>query len=226
MQITCCLAAGVVGRELHGTDAGATLALHLACAAHADALESFGQRFFLGRHPARDGSHGTETAPCTGSIDERQNDAYDGGDEDDGPEYTPHVAPVLGEAQLYAEHGEDEDHHQQPEPEGTDELWYGSVGRVFREKTVIHASSRTDVAAPVSASPDGGQHRTYHADECQQANHRIEPSDDEVGEKDPIEWQTFGLEMPVEVLFLVLLLFHVVFFFCFDCKITKTIIEI
>ena len=84
------------------------------------------------------------------------------------------------------------------------------MGRVFREQTVVHAASRTYMAAPVSATPDGGQHRTYHADECQQANNRIEPCDDEVGEEYPIERQAFGLEMPVKVLFFVLLLFHVI----------------
>ena len=189
---------------------------------------SFGQWFFLGCHPARDGAHGTKTAPGAGGIDERQHHAHDGGDEDDGPEHASHVAPVLGKTQLDAEHGEDEEHHEQPESEGADELRYGSVGRVFREQAVVHASSWTDMAAPVSATPDGGQHRTYHADECQQANHRIEPCDDEVGEEYPIEWHAFGWIMPVEVLFLVLLLFHVVFVFNFDfdCKITKIIIEI
>ena len=69
------------------------------------------------------------------------------------------------------------------------------------------------MTAPVSSPPDGCKYRPYHADERKQADDRIEPSDDEVGEKYPIERHALGLEMPVEVLFLILLLFHVAFYF-------------
>ena len=42
MQIADSLAAGVVGRELHGADAGATLALHLAGTGYVDVGEGRG----------------------------------------------------------------------------------------------------------------------------------------------------------------------------------------
>ena len=213
MQIACLLAARVVGGELHRAHAGATLAFHLTSAAHMDGLETFGQRFLLGRHPAGDGSHGAETAPGAGSIDEGQCHAHDGCDKDDGPEHAANVAPTLGETQLDAEHGEDEEHHEQSESKRAHELWYGPVGRVFREQTVVHASSRTDIAAPVASPPDGGQHRADHADDGYEAYHRIEPSYDKIGKENPIERHTLGIIMTVKVFLLFLLLFHVVFLF-------------
>ena len=198
MQISCLLAARVVGSELHRADAGATLALHLAGAAHMDGLEAFGQRFLLGCHPSRDGSHGAETAPGAGSIDKRQHHSYDGGDENDGPEHPAHVTPAFGETQLDAEHGEDEENHEQSESERAHEFRYGSVGRVFREQTVVHASPRTDIAAPVASPPDGGQHRADHAYNGYKTNDWIKPAYDEVGEENPIERHSLGLKMTME----------------------------
>ena len=126
MQIADDLAASVVGRELHRTDAGALLTLHLAGTRHVDVRECFRQWSMLRCHPVGDGSHRAERTPCTWCIDERKCNTNDGGHDDNRPEYatytTPHSQSSLAPwhiAQLDAEHAEDEEHHEQAEAEGT-----------------------------------------------------------------------------------------------------------
>ena len=187
MQIAYLLAAGIVGLELHWTDTGAHLALHLALTADVNVGECFGQRGFLRGYPTRDGPHGTERAPGARCIDEREGDTHDGGHEDDGPEHPAHVGPALGKAQLDAEHGEDEKDHEEAEAEGADELGDFTMGRVFREEPVVHVATGTHVATPPTAFPNAGEHRTEHTYQGKQTDDGIEPTDDEVGNDNPIE---------------------------------------
>ena len=98
MKIAYLLAAGIVGPELHRTDAGAHLALHHALAADVDVGEWLGQWGFLWSDPTRDGPHGTERTPGARGVDEREGNAHDGGHEDDGPEHPPDIGPALGKA--------------------------------------------------------------------------------------------------------------------------------
>ena len=136
MKIANVLSSAVVGRELHRTDARTTLTFHLTGTRHMDIGECLGHRRLLGRYPVGDGSHGTERAPGTWGVDERQDDAYDGGHHDNRPEHAtyaaPHgqsaLAPGHGECQLDAEHAEDEEHHEQAEAERAHECRYWPVG--------------------------------------------------------------------------------------------------
>ena len=136
MQIAGFLSAGIVGGELHRTDARTTLAFHLTGTRHVDIGECLGHRRLLGCYPVGDGSHGTERAPGAWGVDERQDDAYNGGHHDNRPEYASYAAPHgqsaltpgHGECQLDAEHAEDEEHHKQAESEGAHESGYLAVG--------------------------------------------------------------------------------------------------
>ena len=69
-------------------------------------------------------------------------------------------------------------------------------------------ASRTDIAAPESASPDGGEHRTNHADECDESYHRIKPSNDDVCDDDPIEIQSWSRKVAMEILLFLIILIH------------------
>ena len=135
MQIARLLAATVMGGELHRTDAGTALTLHLTGTRHVDVREDLGQWSLLWSHPAGDGTHRTERAPCAWCIDETQRNADNGSHHDDSPKHatdaTPHsqsaLAPGNGECELDAEHAEDEEYHEQAETECAHERWYRLV---------------------------------------------------------------------------------------------------
>ena len=128
--------AAVVGRELHRTDAGTILTPHLTGTRYVDVREDPGQRCLLWSHPAGDGTHRTERAPCAWRIDETQRDADNGSHHDNSPEHTPDATPHCqsaltpgnGECKLDAEHAEDKEHHEQAEAERTHECRYWLVG--------------------------------------------------------------------------------------------------
>ena len=86
--------------------------------------ECLGQRRFLGSHPTGNGAHRTERAPGAWGIDKGQRYAHNGCENDDGPKHASYIAPHSQSAlapssltQLYAEHGEDEEYHEQAETE-------------------------------------------------------------------------------------------------------------
>ena len=93
MQITRLLAATVIGGELHRTDAGTTLTLHLTGTRYVDVRKGLGQRCLLRSHPIGDSTHRTERAPGTWRIDETQRNADNGCHHDNRPEYAPDTAP-------------------------------------------------------------------------------------------------------------------------------------
>ena len=136
MQIARLLTATVIGRELHRTDASTALTLHLTGTRHVDVREDLGQWSLLWSHPAGDGTHRTERAPCAWRIDEREGDSDNGSHHDNGPKHTtdatPHsqsaLAPGNGECKLDTEHAEDKEHHEQAEAEGAHELWNRTMG--------------------------------------------------------------------------------------------------
>lgn len=198
MQIAYGFAMRVVGGELHRTDASAAFAFHLTGTADMDVGECFWQWQLLGRYPSGDGAHRTETAPCARCVDERQDDANDGGRENDGPKHASNVTPALGEAQLDTEHRENKKHHKQPETRGAHKLGDGLVGRVPREQTVVHAAARAHVTAPETSSPDGCQYGADHADEGNQSDRWIEPTHDEICEENPVERPSWSLEMTMK----------------------------
>ena len=138
MQITDFLATGVVGCELHRTDAGALLAFHLTGTRHVDVRECLGQWSLLRCYPIGDGSHRAERTPCAWGIDERECDTNDSSHDDNRPEDLanpcPHSQSSLApryETQLDAEHSKDEEHHEQAESKGTYKLWNRTVRRVL-----------------------------------------------------------------------------------------------
>ena len=161
MEVARLLASAVVGRELHGADAGAVLALRFAGRRHMDVGEGTGQGLAAGRYPRGNRAHRAERAPRARRVDEREGHAHDGGHHDDGPKdaayAVPHsqsaLAPGHALGQLHAEHAEDEQHHEQPEAERAHETGYLAVGRVFGEQAVVHIAARTDVAAPPATLP-------------------------------------------------------------------------
>ena len=136
MQIARLLTATVIGRELHRTDAGTTLTLHLTGTRYVDVRKGLGQWCLLRSHPTGDGTHWTERAPCAWRINETQRNADNGSHHDnspeDAPDATPHcqsaLAPGNSECQLDAEHAEDKEHHEQAEAESTHECRYWLVG--------------------------------------------------------------------------------------------------
>ena len=136
IEIAYFLSATVVGRELHRTDTGTALALHLTGTRNMDVCKNLGQRCFLGSHPAGDSSHRTERAPGAWRIDETQRNADNGSHHDNRPEHTPDatphcqsaLAPGNGECKLDAEHAEDKEHHEQAEAKRTHECRYRLVG--------------------------------------------------------------------------------------------------
>ena len=145
MEIARLLSTTVIGRKLHGTDAGTLLALHLACGSNVHSGIGFGQRLTLWSDPRGEGAHGTERAPCTRCIDERESDAYDGGHHNDGPEHatdtTPHsqaaLTPGNGECELNAKHAKDEKHHEETETKRAHENGNRFVGRILRQQAVV-----------------------------------------------------------------------------------------
>ena len=192
-------AAAVVGRELHGAHPGAALALHLAGGGHADVGETAGQRGLSGRNPGREGAHGAEGAPGPRCVDEREEDAYDGGDQYDGPENPSHGVPVApGEIHLHAEHREDEHHHEQTEAECANEFRNRAVGRVSGQHPVVEIAARAGVPAPPPSASDGESHRRYHANERQQSDDGVEESYYEVGRQYPVEGVTLGGKVSVK----------------------------
>ena len=139
MQIARLLTATVIGRELHRTDASTALTLHLTGTRHVDVREDLGQWSLLWSHPAGDGTHRTERAPCAWRIDEREGDSDNGSHHDNRPEYAtdtaPHsqtsLAPGNGQCQLGAKHAENEEHHEKSEAEGTHKRRYRLMGRIL-----------------------------------------------------------------------------------------------
>ena len=96
--------------------------------------ERFGQRSLLRSYPTRDGSHRTKRAPRAWRIDKIEDNADNGGDDDDGPEYAANIAPhsqsslaPAGLAQLDTEHRKNEEHHEQSETESTHKRRYRLV---------------------------------------------------------------------------------------------------
>ena len=69
MKIAYLLATRVVGRELHRTDAGAALALHLAGTLYMNVGERLREWSLFRSYPVGDGSHGAERTPGTRRID-------------------------------------------------------------------------------------------------------------------------------------------------------------
>ena len=178
--------------ELHRTDCRTLFAARGAACVDINSFVIFRQLAFARCNPRRECAHGAERAPCARSIDERQCAAYPRGDENYCPEYAAHgipVAPCTGH--LYAEHGEDEQHHENPESARAHKLGNRPVRRIFRENFVIKTSAGTCVAAPPAALADSKRHRSYHADKSQKTNHRIENSDDKVDEQNPVKRKRF-----------------------------------
>ena len=98
-----------------------------------------------------------------------------------------------------AKHAEDEQYHEQSETEGAHKLRYRLVGRILRQQSVVEIASRTDVATPETTSPDRGEYRTNHADKCDEAYCGIKPSDDDVGNDNPLEIHTRRCKMAMKV---------------------------
>ena len=61
------------------------------------------------------------------------------------------------------------------------------MGRIARQQPVVHIAARADMSAPEAASPDAGEHRTYHTNEGHQAYHGEEPAQQDVGDDNPVE---------------------------------------
>ena len=135
IEIAYFLAATVIGGELHRTDAGTALALHLTGTRYVDVRKGLWQWCILWSHPAGDSTHRTERAPGAWRIDETQRNTDDGSHHDNSPEYapdaTPHsqsaLAPGNGECELNAEHAKDKEHHEQTEAESVHECRYWFV---------------------------------------------------------------------------------------------------
>lgn len=126
------VAAAVVGCELHGADACAAFAFHLAAAAYEDSAVVGRQIAAARSYPRRQCAHRAERTPCAGCIDERQHDAYDGRDEYDSPEYTAHGIPVAPrKIHLDAEDCKYEAYHERAESPGAHEGRNRLVGRIF-----------------------------------------------------------------------------------------------
>lgn len=132
MQITAFGAAAVVGRQLHGTYARTALALHLACIGHMYVGKTGRERSLFRRHPRRQRAHRAERAPGARRVNERERHAHYGRNENDGPEHTAYGIPVAPRAcHLYAEHGEDEQHHEETETECAHKFRYRAMRRIF-----------------------------------------------------------------------------------------------
>ena len=84
------------------------------------------------------------------------------------------------------------------------------MGRIFGQQTVVHVTAWTDVAAPESATPNRGDHRSYHADKRQQTNDGEEPADDDICEDNPIERKPWSCEVTMK---LFLFIFHISYLF-------------
>ena len=93
MQITRLLAATVKGGELHRTDAGTTLTLHLTGTRYVDVRKGLWQWCILWSHPAGDSTHGAERAPGAWRINETQRNADNGSHHDNSPEDAPDATP-------------------------------------------------------------------------------------------------------------------------------------
>ena len=65
------------------------------------------------------------------------------------------------------------------------------------------------MSAPPASFPDAGHHGANHADECDESYHRIEPSDDDIGDDNPIEIQSWSRKVAMEIL----LLLHIPYLF-------------
>ena len=50
----------------------------------------------------------------------------------------------------------------------------------------------------------GGEHRTNHTDECDESDDRIKPPDDDIGDDNPIEIQSWSRKVAMELFFLIL----------------------
>ena len=135
IEIAYFLAATVIGGELHRTDAGTALALHLTGTRYVDVRKGLWQWCILWSHPAGDSTHRTERAPGAWRIDEAQRNAGNGCHHDNSPEYAPDavphsqsaLAPGNSQSQLHSKHTEDEEHHEQAEAEGAHKGWYWFV---------------------------------------------------------------------------------------------------
>lgn len=182
MEVSVAVAATFIGLELHGACAGAVLAFD-AFFLYLYGAVFFGKGSDAGRYPRRQGAHRTKGAPGARGIYEREHDAYDGGDHDDGPEYPPGRGPVApGMIHLHAEHSENEQDHESAEGFGAHESGYGPVWRVLGQEPVVHVSSGAGVAAPPAAPADGEGYGRHHTYKGYQADDGIEVSGDEIGE--------------------------------------------
>lgn len=193
MQVSVRVAATCIRLQLHGAHTRTHLALLVTALRYMHTGEHTWEGRLPGRHPRREGAHRTEGTPRTGRIDERQHHADDCRHEDDVPEHPAHSAPVAPcKVHLHAEHGEDEEYHEEPKTERTDKARYGAMWGVLRKKAVVHVAARTDMTAPPATAPDGGEHRTEHAKDGYPAHNGEEPAEDEIRKEYPVKDRTFG----------------------------------
>ena len=64
------------------------------------------------------------------------------------------------------------------------------------------------MSAPPASLPDAGHHGTNHTDECEETNHGIEPPDDDIGDDNPIEIQSWSRKVAMEILLFLIILIH------------------
>lgn len=113
MQIARLHASAVIRCQLHRAYTRTALALHLASVGNMYVGKTGRERSLFRRHPRRQRAHRAERAPGARRVNERERHAHYGRNENDGPEHTAYGIPVAPRAShLYAEHGEDEQHHK------------------------------------------------------------------------------------------------------------------
>ena len=147
-------------------------------------------RSFLWCNPSTDGSHGAERTPCTWSKDKTKRYTNNSGDNNDSPEHPTYIGPATRKTKLHTKHGENEQHHEQAESECTNKLRNGAMGRILRQQTVVHITTRTYMSTPPATFPNAHYYRTYHAYQSQQSYNGIEPTDNDVCNDNPIEGKT------------------------------------
>ena len=58
------------------------------------------------------------------------------------------------------------------------------------------------MSAPPAPFPDASHHGTNHANECDESHYRIEPSDDDIRDDNPIEVYSWCRKVAMEVFLL------------------------
>ena len=60
------------------------------------------------------------------------------------------------------------------------------------------------MSAPPASLPYAGQHGTNHTDECDESYYGIEPADEDIGDDDPIEIESWSGKVAMEILLFLL----------------------